>query len=174
MKRISDSPRISFVHTLTSPSPLWRRHILHVLERRLGRGSRWRDSELSRYHLRYDISFLACSSFMIRTSSPCPPSYEMSSSRLNALSILAGDLVPTEAASFFGACNLRRSVDSPRAVPIMPPGATMSGCRAELSSAEIRLPGCTAFWNARSYRARPLELLAFDVRVFHKGGKGPY
>ena len=66
----------------------------------------------------------------------------------------------------------------------MPPGAIMSGCRAELSNAEIRLPGCTAFWNARSYRVRPLELLAFDAwgqglrffcqrtaitNLFHKG-----
>ena len=32
----------------------------------------------------------------------------------------------------------------------------MSGCRAELINAEIRLPGCTAFWNSRSCCVRLL------------------
>lgn len=65
-------------------------------------------------------------------------------SRLLTLFTLASDL-----AASFTACSLRRSVGLPQ-IAAPPAGATMSGCRAELSNAEIGVPGCTAFWNSCS------------------------
>ena len=135
------------VHSDMSQLPLWQHHILHILEQWLGCGSQWQDSELSRYHLCYDPNFLACCSFMIHTSSPCPPPYEMPCSWLNTLLVTQSPpklLLSSQLAIDAG-------VLVRHAVPIMLPGATMS-------SVEIGLPGCPDFYNSCSCCVRLLAI----------------
>ena len=123
---------------------LLRKRVTYVgtsTHRRLGGRSRWWDSELSRYYLRYDPSFLALQLLHLFLLIPAflgdalqaTGHFECLSWRLGSGECLLRGLQFAQERGFAA-----RSADNTAS-------ATMSGRCSELSSAEIGLPGCTAF-----------------------------